>query len=148
MRTGIPLNEAISRLGLKSTSAIITSRKYNRFYHKSDKGRRNATFDLDEYLKHEALEEELLEKSKLFVEYLVHIEDRSYTWMAKFSGSSIQTMSQHNFSFDRARQLIKGIALSEPELIKRFDEYYGWRHKLYGEWLGMKYSDFVEGGIH
>ena len=100
----VPVSIACKTLGV-SNSAICISDKYKPFYKKSDKDRRNAEFDIAGYIKKEDLKTELIEKTKLFTEYLFHIEGISYTKMSRIAKVSFQTLHSCNFGYRAALQI-------------------------------------------
>ncbi len=97
----IPLKQASEKLNI-SSAALCTAAKYADFYKKSDTNKKNAMFDIDGYLKKNALMIELVEKTKLFTEYLNKIEKISYTEIAKISGTSPQLISACIFGYKQA----------------------------------------------
>jgi len=100
----IPVMTACERLGI-SNAAICISAKYKPFYKKSDPDKRNAMFNLDEYIKKEDLKKELIEKTKLFTEYLYYIEGLSYTQIGRIAGVGFQTLHSCNFGYKAALKI-------------------------------------------
>ena len=125
----IPLKRASEILGVED-SAIVTSNRYKPFYKKSDKGTRNASFDLQGYLKYEETKETLTEKVKLMVEYLHHIEEVSYMSLSRMTGIHIQAIALLTFGYKNALKLAIYVREFMPFHFKRFDEYYGWRPSI------------------
>ena len=125
----IRLKEATEILGV-SDSSIPTGAKYKPFYKKKTKGTNESYFDIDGYRKRQSLEEELLAKTKLFVEYLVHIEETQYTFIAEKAQAKSQAISNHQFSLKKALNMLRWFRDYRPSSIKGFDDYYGWSHKM------------------
>lgn len=123
------VKEASEALGV-TDGTIVTSAKYKPFYIKAKEGKREAWFDLMGYRKRQEMEESLLRTAQLFIEYLVHEENITYSYMASKCNIKVQALANHQFSVKRAYRLVRWFAVNRPYLIKRFDEYYGWDHKM------------------
>ena len=121
----VPVSIACETLGV-SSSAICISKKYKPFYRKSPSDKRAAYFDLGGFLKLEDLQKELLEKSKLLVEYLIHIEGMTVTLISKLSGVAFQSIHTHNFGINGAIKIAKAIRDFRPFFFQRFHLYYGY----------------------
>lgn len=122
----IRLKTAAEILGVDS-STLVTSNKHKPFHIKSKEGKNESYFDLNGFLRREALEEELKAKSSLFVEYMRHIENITYTQIAKVAKTSIQAIASHNYSLKKAIEMVSWYRDNKPEYIDRFDKYYGWK---------------------
>lgn len=83
-------------------------------------------FDVEGYRHFEALKEELLEKTKLFTEYLFHEEGFTYTEIANSVGITHQVLSKVNYGFETAFKILKWFKANNRYAIERFDIYYGW----------------------
>lgn len=121
----VSLQEAAEVLGTQSCN-LVTSPKYKPFHIKADKGKRNARFDLQGFYRDQDNKIETIEKVKLFIEYLRHIEEMEYKEMAKISGVSLSLINRLTIGYDHAIKIITNI---DRKYIERFDEYYGWRKK-------------------
>lgn len=99
------------------------NRKYDAFIYEVD-GQK--MFDVLGYRKYETLREELLEKTKLFTEYMVHEEGERYTGIAKKVGITHQSLWKVNYGLGTALKILKYYKANEIEALKRFDSYYGW----------------------
>lgn len=119
----IRLEEAVKTLGV--SQGTLHGKKYDDFRLPSENGK--AYFDIGAYTAYADLQEELVEKVKLFIEYLYHIEGMSYQKMARLSGVNVNSLHSHIFSYQRALRIAVGIREFYPLHLKRFDEYYSWR---------------------
>lgn len=128
----IPIKQACEYLGI-TDGAIVTSKKYKRFYRKSDAGKYNASFDLKNFVKYQDMQEEFTEKTKLFTEYLFHIEEMSYTKIASLGKTHIQNVSGLTYGYETAKRIFKACNEFYPFHTKRFHLYYGFSMK------GIKY---------
>lgn len=117
-------------------SALCVSQKYKQFYHKTD-NRRESYFDIGGYKTLEGKKESLLEKTKLFIEYLRYEEKLTYKEMSK-AGIHIQALHRHDFSFEKAFSFARWFAINRPFFVKRFDEYYEWKPKYYNRVVNFK----------
>lgn len=99
------------------------NRKYEDFIHVIG-GKKY--FDIRGYKDFEDLKVELLEKTKLFTEYLAHEEGVTYTSIAKSVGITFQVLSKVNYGFDSALKICRWYKKNDPSAIERFDKYYGW----------------------
>jgi hypothetical protein len=124
----VPLKEACEVLEI-TEGAICASKKYKPFYHKSDPKKRKASFDLKGYRHREDIETQLTEKAKLFVEYLLHIENMTAKQIEIVAKVPNQCIYTHQFSTGMALRLVKAFAIHRPFHLKRFDEFYTWEHK-------------------
>ena len=123
MKNLITLEEAREILGLTQTSALVSNDKYKRFYHPI-KGTRDArVFDIDGYKKWDATLYGLIEKTKLFIEYLVHERGITYSEISKHAGVAVQSVSSHMFGDKTALKICKAYRLYIPT----FDDYYGFK---------------------
>lgn len=120
------LQQAADKLDV-TISALCTSDKYQPFRHTTD-NRRVSFFDVEGYLKKEADLKELLEKTRLFVEYLVHEEELTYSFISKATGIYIQSISAHSFAADKALTLLQWFRDYRPWYLTRFDSFYNWKH--------------------
>ncbi len=136
----IPISIACEKLGVESCT-MINSAKYNQFYKRSDNGTKNASFDMDGYLKYDDIKNTLTEKVKLMVEYLHHIEGISYTKLSVLTGVHVQAIALHTFAYKKALRIALYVREFMPFQFKRFDEYYTWKatdkkpkfkHTIYG----------------
>ena len=118
----VSLQEAAELLGTQ-TCNLVTSPKYKPFHIKSEEGRRNARFDLQGFYRDQDKKIETIEKTKLFIEYLRHIEDMQYKEMSEISGVSLSLINRLNIGYDHAVKIITSIG---REYINRFDIFYGW----------------------
>lgn len=121
----ISVKEASVLLGLKDDSALHQP-KYKRFF--LDKVDGNRMFDFEACKKRLELEERILEMTKLFVEYVYHIEEVKYADMSKVLDVSIQALSQHSFGHKLATKMLINAKLYKPYWLSRFDEYYNFKH--------------------
>lgn len=122
----IRLHEAAEILGIAPES-LCTAVRYKPFYRGRTKGVNEAYFDLTGYQKFEEIEYSLLEKTKLFLEYLVHEEGYTYTSIAQKTKVHVQALHQHKFSASKARIIAKWFAKYRPFSLSRFDEFYEWK---------------------
>ena len=120
----VTLKEASVVLGIVE-SALVISAKYKPFYVKSDKGKYNSKFNLDGYLTRTENELLLTERTKLFTEYLYHIEGITYTTMGKQVGKSSAIIHNCGYGFEVALALCR--AYKESYEWIRFHKYYGWK---------------------
>lgn len=121
----ITLNDAVEALELASSAHIINAARYKPFYHPI-KGHKNLkVFDIKGFRKHEENVFSLMEKTKLFVEWLK--EDRGLTnsEIARNAGIAPQTLHAYTFG-DKAAYAICKV---HKAYIPAFDEYYGWRRR-------------------
>lgn len=121
----ITLNEAVEVLGVPSSSHIINAAKYKPFYYPI-KGHKNLkVFDINGFRRHEENVFSLMEKTKLFIEWLK--EERGFTnsEIARNAGIASQTLYAYTFG-DKAAYAICKV---HKAYIPAFDEYYGWRRK-------------------
>ena len=119
------IEEAAEILGLKPCTLV---QKYMAKYHqKASTGRRNAKFNVDQYLKDKELEDELVSKTGLFVEYLRHIEDITYTEMSNKTGICLNSINQLRFGMDSAMKFCQYYREKETNLWDNFHTYYNWR---------------------
>ena len=117
---------ACEELGV-SRAAICTSAKYKDFYRKSSKTKRDAKFDLQGFIKYSELQEELVEKTKLFTEYLHKIESISYPQIAKISGVAGNNINKCIYGYDAALKISISFRTNHPLMWDRFHKYYGWK---------------------
>ncbi len=121
----IPLKQASEKLNI-SSAALVVSAKYVDFYRKADTNKKNAMFDIDGYLKKNALMTELVEKTKLFTEYLNKIEKVSYLEIAKISGASSQIISECAFGYKQALTICVMFRAKRQKEWIGFHDYYGY----------------------
>lgn len=124
----IRLNEASEMLGI-DTASLCVAQKYKPFYKSRKDNMGGAFFDVSAYLNFEETQFSILEKTKLFVEYLVHEEKYTYSFIATKGQLQVQALHHHSFSVKKAINIAKWFAHYRPFTIQRFDEYYGWPHK-------------------
>ena len=119
----VTLTEATELLGLSDPTVIINGEKYKRFYHPV-RGRKNmCTFDIKGYRKWEQIEYGLIEKTKLFVEWLIHERGFTTSEIAKKANISNTLLRSHMYSWKTAYKISK----SHKGYIPAFDKYYGWK---------------------
>ena len=121
----IPLNRAAEMLG-KTVPTLMNTPRYMRFHIRSSEGSKDAKFDLESYLKEQDHRVETIEKLKLFVEYLRHIEGVSYAEMSRITGVSVHMLNRLEIGYDHSIAIITKM---NRDLIDRFDKYYGWKTK-------------------
>jgi len=120
----VTLNVACEVLGC-STTNIINTPKYQEFYHPV-KGRRELrVFDLEGYNKKEDLRFEFIEKTKLFIEWLIHEKGILPTHIAKRSRVSKPQVYEHSLSVVSAYKIVK----TYRYYLNEFDRFYGWPTK-------------------
>ena len=124
-RTGfVTLSEAAEIIGCAPIN-IINSPKYKPFYHPI-KGKRGVkAFDINGYQKREDLRVEFIEKTKLFIEWLIHEKNIDATTISKMSGVARPQVYEHSLSVKSSYKIVKTF---EP-LLPDFDKYYGWPTK-------------------
>lgn len=138
----ISAKEACDKLRIKS-STICVSGRYKDFYIKSEAGKRNAKFALDEFLRYEDEQINIVEKTKLFTEYLNAEEGVIYEKIGEIGKTSFQTISQCTYGYEAALRILAGIKEICPLYLKRFNEYYGFDE----HWSELKvYSITVKDG--
>jgi len=99
--------------------------KYSRFRHNTPG--KIIMFDIDGYRKQEDLRISLTEKCKLMVEYMVHIENFTYSWIAKSAKVNVQSVASTDYAYPLAIKIVRAIAKLRPFTLIRFDEYYRWK---------------------
>lgn len=122
----VSLKEACNYLDVEDCT-IINSAKYNAFYKRSDKGTKNASFNLSGYLKYRDTMDSLTEKVKLLIEYLHHEEKVSYQSLSNLTGVHVQAIALHTFAYKKALIIAVYVREFMPFHFKRFDEYYDWK---------------------
>lgn len=122
----VRIKEASERLGISIVSLHgKKGTKYTPFRHKID-GSKTVMFDIAGFEYRESLKEQLTEKTKLFIEYLYHIEKLNYAEQARVAKIDHQALYALNFGYKFAIKFMRMFALLKPLSIVRFDEYYGW----------------------
>jgi hypothetical protein len=121
----IPVEEAKVILNV-SYSELKHTKKYNRFFKLSD-GLYPAMFDLHSYIMEKDKIDIIVERSKLFLEYIIwQREDITYLSISKDINCSKQTLEKHTYRY----KISKNILMQYPDLLKEFNEYYnfedGW----------------------
>ena len=139
----IPVKEACEKLGISDT-AICISKKYAPFYKSASKGKHNAMFDIKGYRERQILISELVEKSKLLVEYLRHIENMTYKEITRLTKVAWQTIYSLDYGEGVAYRIVSAIAYLRPFHLKRFDEYYGFKIMTYRKTIQFKTSKFIK----
>lgn len=122
----VSIEIACEQLGITS-SAICVSKKYKDYYKKSDKGTRNASFDLNGFTAHNDTKKELVEKVSLFTEYLNKVEDMTYEQIAKVGRVTLQQVAGLNMGYVSSLKLALRFREFYPFHFKRFHQYYSWR---------------------
>ena len=122
----ITVREACNRIGV-TDSVIYTSKKYRPYLHKTGTRSIENRFDIEGYLRQRDIEEELVEKTKLFVEYLIHIEHIKVKEIAQMAGCSENLIYAHQFGYDIALRIVTAFDRDRRGLVDRFDGYYGFR---------------------
>jgi len=122
----IPIKEATRLLGLEDATSLINGKKYKPYYYRRE-GNSGAMFDYAAYSKEQDRQTELQEKTKLLIEYLFHIENMSYSKMAKITGLNVQTLSALTFGYSLSVRFLFMIREYYPFHLRRFDEYYDFR---------------------
>ena len=122
----ISVSEAALRLGLGECTLYSNREPYRRFFTPSTEGKR-AMFDIEGYEEYVDTREELVEKTRLFTEYLRHELKIRYSYVAKLAGTSVQLISRCRYEFDVAYRIMKEIKKQHPDWIEQFDDFYGWK---------------------
>ena len=128
MSNYIPIREAAEVLDLSEASLYGANPKYRKYFRPAQPDTRyDSMFDVDGYRREQDLKEELLEKTKLLVEYLYHIEDMSYAYLARKIGVTVQSINSMGYGYNAALKICRFIKDYRKFHWKRFHEYYGWR---------------------
>lgn len=122
----ITIKQAAEHLGLKNASSLSVKDSIYRKYLYGI-GTRNIRFDIVSYENDIGREEELIERTKQFIEYLVHIENEPYIRIAKNTGLRHQSLWTHSFGYKNAVKILNWYKNYRPYSIQRFDYYYGWK---------------------
>ena len=126
----IPVEEASKVLGLKESSSLYTSPRYKRFVINAKKGSKGgasgALFDLGGYRKYYGNVNVLIERTKLFTEYLRHECNMKYDEIGAISKTNPSIISGLHFGQSVAMRIVSSFRDTRPELIAAFDEYYDW----------------------
>ena len=109
------MEDAKRKLGLNPGTYMPNVQKYAKFI------RPDNTFDMGAYEEHEAMEDFFIKQTQLFVEYLKHIENISYSQIARATNSHSSVITEHKFGINLARKICKEF----KPYIKKFDAYYG-----------------------
>ena len=119
----VTLKDAVAALELSDPTVIINGKRYQPFYHPIKGTRRLRVFDLAGFRKHEETQYALIEKAKLFVEWLIHERGFTNTEIAEKAGISHQLVNSHRWSFEVAYKIVA----SNRDYVYSFDKYYGWK---------------------
>ena len=122
----IPAKRAIEILGLKVSSQLISTPKYSRFYKRSEKGSKNAMFDICAYKKFESVTSEFIEKTKLLTEYIIHEEGMSYSELASLTGMTRDPLVYIRYGIKASLKITTAIKTKRPDLWDGFHKYYDW----------------------
>jgi hypothetical protein len=124
----VTITQAMQNLEYKDTSIFYDKRSsLRKFVIKREK--QFDLFDMKAYMDEEEHKTSMIEKVKLFVEYLKHIENMSSKDIATISTVTPTLVNRLDFGYKTAKKIVKQFAQYRPFHLKRFDEYYGWKHK-------------------
>jgi len=126
----IPAKKAIEILGLKESSQLIHTKKYNRFYKRADKSFKNAMFDICAYKKFESATSSFVEKTKLLTEYIRYEENMSYSKLATLVGIARNSLIDIRYGIKAALKIRSGIKKKRPDIWENFHKYYGWKERI------------------
>ena len=127
MKRLVSFEIAAEELGYSTTCGFSDQKSHLIKYVVGDK-RKHKLFDIGKYKHDKIIEEELVEKSKLLIEYLYHIERVSYHAISKISNVGVTNIHSLRYGFTVAQKIVNAFAIYRPFHLKRFDEYYGWEH--------------------
>jgi hypothetical protein len=119
----VTVDTAIKKLELKGTGSIYNSQKYRKFLIKGQRHSENR-FDLQGYIKREDNLSYIQSYLGLFIEYVYHIENVSYTNIAKEAGSHIQIIQAHQYSAFVAIDLFNTLLKNKEHWIDAWLDYY------------------------
>jgi len=122
----IPAERAIEILGLKESSQLIRTKKYNRFYKRADKSSKNAMFDICAYKRFESATSSFVEKTKLLTEYIRHEENMPYSKLATLVGIARNPLIDIRYGIKAALKIRAGIKKKRPDLWENFHKFYDW----------------------
>lgn len=126
----IPAERAIEILELKDSSQLINTKKYNRFYKKSENGTRNAMFDICAYKRFESATSTFVERTKLLTEYIRHEEDMPYSKLATLVGMARNSLVDIKYGIKAALRIRSNIKKKRPDIWENFHKYYGWKEYI------------------
>ena len=66
-------------------------------------------------------------RATLLIEYIYHEEEMKMSVLADITGIQEPALHQHNISNDRAKVLIDAVYTQKPDILDRFDYFYGWK---------------------
>lgn len=117
----ISFTEASEALGIH-TSALFNKKlpKYHDFIVPGE------GFDILGYKRREDILDDMVETTKLFIEYLNKVEELSYEKIAALGGSDKKSMSTLDLKRKKSLKFLVNILKNEPLLIERFDSYYNY----------------------
>ena len=120
----ITVNTACDLLGV-TASAIYMSDMYKEFYKPAKEQDGTSMFDMQGFMHRESLKLELIEKTKLLVEYLSKIEGFSYEKI----GGNTPNSSSLRFGFNGGFKIARRCRSEFRHEWIRFHKYYGWNVK-------------------
>lgn len=125
----LTIREAAEQLGV-IPECFSLSRKYQPFIHRTE-GKRDGRFDMEGYMKVQDDMYELIQKTQLFIQYLVHEESMAYTKIASMVGIRHQSVQQNDFGIGIAIKIARYFNDYRPFYVRRFNEYYGFKQVTY-----------------
>ena len=126
----IPAERAIEILGLKESSQLIRTKKYNRFYKRADKSSKNAMFDICAYKRFESATSSFVEKTKLLTEYIRHEENMPYSKLATLVDTTRNSLIDIRYGIKVALKIRAAIKTKRPDIWENFHKYYSWKEHI------------------
>ena len=126
----IPVSEAASMLNVSPTTLTTSKGKYRRFYRPAKEGKKDAAFDIDGYLKWEAMLDHYIKMAALLTEYLRHEKGIGYTELSRMLGVAKGSLEKAIFSLQSAIKITETLKRDYPDLWQDFHDYYDFRHPI------------------
>ena len=104
----------------------MSIKKYSRFYKRSEKGSKNAMFDICAYKKFDSIVSEFVEKTKLLTEYVIHEEGMSYSELETLTGMTRYHLVYIRYSTKASLKIITAIKTKRPDIWDNFHKFYDW----------------------
>ena len=124
--TAVTCVAAAESLGLNVTTLYGERLAKYRVYEKE--GNRKYLFDIGLYSKDTAYQKDYQAKVNLLVEYLYHIEDVSYSRLAKSINTGVACVHRFNLGYNQSKRLVNAMKKDHPMWLERFKEYYDWKY--------------------
>jgi hypothetical protein len=109
----IPVIDAMARIGVTS-GTFYTAKKFKPYLSG------NGMFDYERYIADKMSAENIIAKTTLFIEYLVHEKNISYAEISRRSGVSDRNIAAHKINKRNGIRIIRAMR----EYANDFDEYY------------------------